>query len=513
VNLVSVRPQNALLSGLATLLIAGVTWSEARADTPLGTDWVYQGRLTLNGEPVPPGNVNLMFQLFDAAVGGNLEATDNVGAWPVQEGGLVSVPLDFGGTPFNTGEQRWLQITVNGNVLSPRQLITPAPFALYALNAGSIGIINALDAADGSPVDAVYVDNSGNVGIGDTTPLGRLHVVAQVLEILPAALENDDLIVEAQDATLGLYSTSQGTWGSAIALKEVNAGAIVDTWGIARKTTAAAAPSALAFTYGPDANYAINPAMMTIDALGNVGIGTSSPARRLHVVGNSTANGWLNVGNALEPEMEIHAFDSSGACGIKVDSGDSTASYWMESGNGTPRRMYAPTASSDVRIQINGTDQLWVQETGTTSVRVLEIIGGSDLAEGFSVNGDAKEPGMVVSIDPANPGQLIAATHAYDKRVAGVISGAGGVNPGMVMGQKDSIADGKHPVALTGRVYVWVDASYGKVEPGDLLTTSDTRGHAMKVGDASRSAGAVIGKAMTSLENGRGLVLVLVSLQ
>ena len=74
-------------------------------------------------------------------------------------------------------------------------------------------------------------------------------------------------------------------------------------------------------------------------------------------------------------------------------------------------------------------------------------------------------------------------------------------------------ADGAHPVALTGRVWCKVDASFGAVTPGDLLTTSPTPGHAMKAGDGGRRSGATIGKAMTSLEAGRGLVLVLVNLQ
>jgi hypothetical protein len=73
--------------------------------------------------------------------------------------------------------------------------------------------------------------------------------------------------------------------------------------------------------------------------------------------------------------------------------------------------------------------------------------------------------------------------------------------------------DGDHPVALTGRVWCKVDATFGAVKPGDLLTTSSTAGHAMKASDSGRRAGAVIGKAMTSLEDGRGLVLVLVNLQ
>ena len=103
--------------------------------------------------------------------------------------------------------------------------------------------------------------------------------------------------------------------------------------------------------------------------------------------------------------------------------------------------------------------------------------------------------------------------HAKDRHEAGGVSGAGGVKPGMLMGQSGTEADGQYPVALTGRVYCRVDASNGPIQPGDLLTTSAQPGHAMKVTDYDRAQGAVIGKAMTSLEKGRGLVLVLVSLQ
>jgi hypothetical protein len=145
----------------------------------------------------------------------------------------------------------------------------------------------------------------------------------------------------------------------------------------------------------------------------------------------------------------------------------------------------------------------------------LQITGGSDFSEHFDVDGATGEvkPGMVVSIDANRPGKLVVSRHAYDGRVAGVISGAGGVKPGMVMSQAGSVADGALPVALTGRVYCWADASYGSIEPGDLLTPSDTPGHAMKVADYAKAQGAIIGKAMTSLKQGAGLVLVLVSLQ
>jgi hypothetical protein len=81
------------------------------------------------------------------------------------------------------------------------------------------------------------------------------------------------------------------------------------------------------------------------------------------------------------------------------------------------------------------------------------------------------------------------------------------------MQQGSAAASGTQPVALSGRVYCLADASYRSIQPGDLLTTSDTAGHVMAIGDPARAQGAIIGKAMSSLEQGRGLVLVLVSLQ
>jgi hypothetical protein len=145
----------------------------------------------------------------------------------------------------------------------------------------------------------------------------------------------------------------------------------------------------------------------------------------------------------------------------------------------------------------------------------LQITGGSDLSEKFDIKDMDIEiiPGMVVSIDPDQPGHLKVSRSAYDNKVAGIISGAGGIKTGMMMGQKGSEADGRHPVALTGRVYCRADATTGAIQPGDLLTTSDLPGHAMKVADHGKAGGSILGKAMTGLSEGTGLVLVLVSLQ
>src|SRR5262249_17372358 len=109
-------------------------------------------------------------------------------------------------------------------------------------------------------------------------------------------------------------------------------------------------------------------------------------------------------------------------------------------------------------------------------------------------------------------GRLTRSTRAYDTRVAGIVSGANGINPGIALKQDGKLDQGEN-VALTGRVFVQADASNGAIRPRDLLTTSDMPGHAMKVSYPSRAQGAILGKAMSPLNKGRGMVLVLVTLQ
>ena len=144
------------------------------------------------------------------------------------------------------------------------------------------------------------------------------------------------------------------------------------------------------------------------------------------------------------------------------------------------------------------------------TVRQLTITGGADLAEPFAMSHDGVEPGSVVIIDSINPGKLRLSDSAYDKKVAGIVSGADGINPGISMIQENVLEAGKN-VALSGRVYVKANDSAGEIQPGDLLTTSAIPGEAMKASDHAQAQGAILGKAMTKLDSGK--VLVLVTLQ
>jgi hypothetical protein len=213
-------------------------------------------------------------------------------------------------------------------------------------------------------------------------------------------------------------------------------------------------------------------------------------------------------GAELGPHLAIERTD--GRLGIGTTSPNATLTAKLIDGSG-----------SIIRGDIEGVDPdddsddvtvFRVTSTGRTITTAVQITGGGDLVEGFESSEGKLEPGTVVVIDTERAGQLKSSSSAYDRKVAGVISGAGGINHGIQMGQ-DGVMDGENLVAMTGRVYVKCSAENGAIRPGDLLTTAALVGHAMRAEDVSRSFGAVIGKAMTSLEDGTGLVLVLVNLQ
>ena len=106
-------------------------------------------------------------------------------------------------------------------------------------------------------------------------------------------------------------------------------------------------------------------------------------------------------------------------------------------------------------------------------------------------------------------GRLIPATTQYDRRVAGIVAGAGSLRPAVILDRRPS-QHTRAPIALSGKVFCLVDADLGSIKAGDLLTTSPTNGHAMRVVDPSRAQGALVGKAMQPLTAGRGLIPVLV---
>ena len=148
----------------------------------------------------------------------------------------------------------------------------------------------------------------------------------------------------------------------------------------------------------------------------------------------------------------------------------------------------------------------------TGDIRLLN----ADCAEDFDViDTENAEAGTVMVL--TENGSVQPSYQEYDKKVAGIISGASGYKPGIILDRQNPTKSNEKierlPVALMGKVYCKVDATHGSIEIGDLLTTSSTKGHAMKAEDPVKAFGAVIGKALGSIKDGVGMIPVLVALQ
>jgi hypothetical protein len=331
-------------------------------------------------------------------------------------------------------------------------------------------------------VNRMTILNNGNVGIGTDNPDGLLTVKGTFTATtvgLGGAMPQQTLSLNG-GMNIDQSSLNRGTVNNAL------------TFGTSYGSTSGEGMGSIrangyADAFGLDF-YTDYVNRMTILNNGNVGIGTNAPSQTLEVNGNYVL---IDGGSAANGNGPIDAYIGGDGSGSDVQIGSLNSS-------------------------ITGVG-FWNRAAGAwmnVSCSSLTIKGGADLAEPFPIstaNQEVRE-GAVVVIDEKNPGHLKLADRPYDTRVAGVVSGANGINPGIQM-QQQGLLEGGRNVALTGRVYVQADTSNGAIKPGDLLTTSGLPGHAMKVTDHAKAAGAILGKAMTGLASGQGLVMVLVTLQ
>ncbi len=133
-----------LLRRVALVLTLGLILCQAEVSEagPMGTAFTYQGHLYDNND-VADGEYDLKFTLYDANEGGSqLAGPIEVNDCNVIDG-YFAVELDFGSSVFD-GNAVWLETTVahgdgsNPCTLSPRQEVTPTPYAIYAKTAGGI---------------------------------------------------------------------------------------------------------------------------------------------------------------------------------------------------------------------------------------------------------------------------------------------------------------------------------------------------------------------------------------
>lgn len=297
---------------------------------------------------------------------------------------------------------------------------------------------------------------------------------------------------------------------------------------------------------------------MAVSAAGNVGIGVANPTSKLEIA----AQDGLKI-EGFEPFMTLRDGNSGFQAKIQAAHGD--VAFFTDDGS-VPSVIMKKIAPGTSALLINAQDGLQIAgfqpfmtltDTNNNSTRLARIqnangdlffstnsgvatgtaaivvhdgsgdvevngnltvaegkditLAGADCAEDFGIGANTVvEPGTVMVV--GEEGILSPSSTSYDKRVAGVISGAGTFRPGLVFDRQQTDAV-RQPLALIGKVYCKVDANYGPIEVGDLLSTSDTPGHAMKVGDPAKAFGTVIGKALRSHGEGTGLIPILVALQ
>jgi hypothetical protein len=203
------------------------------------------------------------------------------------------------------------------------------------------------------------------------------------------------------------------------------------------------------------------------------------------------------AGNSINGPV-LYGFHG-GALGT-MDGGQKIALQWNGDGKGNVVINGLLDCNDAVRIH----SDLHINNGGDI------YLDAADVAEDFDIVEQTVAPGTVMVLN--EEGKLRESTEAYDTRVVGIVSGAGEYKPGIVLDKKGAESNRKS-IALTGKVYCKVDADHAPINVGDLLTTSPTPGHAMKVSDSSRALGAVLGKALRPLASGQGLIPILVALQ
>jgi hypothetical protein len=180
------------------------------------------------------------------------------------------------------------------------------------------------------------------------------------------------------------------------------------------------------------------------------------------------------------------------------------------------------TLSPGTPLEVNGSikitggsnGSITFQDGSQQSTAFIPANCGADYAESVGVSGDRTqyEPGDILVIDPAAPGKFLRSNQPYSTMVAGIYSTKPGF-VGRLEPANSETAKTEVPMAMVGRVPTKVSAENGPIKVGDLLVSSSTMGYAMKGTDRSQMLGAVVGKALGSLDSGTGVIEVLVTLQ
>jgi len=418
--------------GLLLLLCQGIA-SKAAEPEPLplksvGTAFTYQGRLTDANQPAD-GRYNFRFKLFDGQTDGNqVGITVDVNNVDVIDG-YFTVELDFVGSDPNVsilglsykkiwgnGEGRWLEIGVwpatrvtagpepdplplAYTVLSPRQKITPTPYALYALSGpepeplappSSGGIYDVLRWYSSWKISPPLPPGDANGA--SIYNLGKLDIGPFVLP--GAKLHVHGTTVVSEDGIETVFGTAGRPgyrfWGGEPTVL-AGIGEHMGMFG--------AADNELAFSTSSSE-------WMRINSIGNVGVGTKTPSNKLDV-----ESGGLG-------QIEVRGTDSTGFGGFDIFSDSPWFGWAGVGGKACPiadirENFFINVGGVQPTLQLTGDEPAPAASSGAGAGGIVFLTGGLTRAI-IRNNGD-------VGIGTTSPGAKL--------EVAGQIKITGG-SPG-----------------------------------------------------------------------------------
>lgn len=526
----------AILSVLLLFTSFGAIAQDAEPESPagvnanVGTTFTYQGYLSDDGSPAN-GNYNFQFDLYDALTIGNpVGSSISLSNVPVSEG-IFTVELDFG--DVYDGTALWLEIRVRRTavptytVLSPRQPLNATPYALYALDVGyhthlwqtwssssttSYGLKIQNNATSGS-YGGIYGETNSPTGSGvrgySEASSGNAYGVYGSSPVSPTGRG-----IYGVGNGAGVYgetynSSGYALYGEAMTTSGTNYGVYGESnssYGYGGYFVNSGSNGTAIFATGSGA--ARDRATLRVENTESTGGVTA------YLTNDSTyATGHFYNGGG----GEVLYLQNGGEDGTGILGGDFITAVNESEGDVQFKVTSNGTVYSDGGYHCgNNVDSQAIWVTPATSGFVMALNPGAiepclndnspaDFAEMFPTTGEP-EPGDVLAI--GSDGNLILSTEPYQTTIIGVRS----TRPSFLGNAQFADEDGYAPLALLGVVPVKASAENGAIQPGDLLVSSSIPGHAMRAGD-NPPQGTVIGKALETLEDGTGFIIMVVTLQ